>query len=234
MVMRGALVLAALAAPAAAQQAAPAPPPLVTVIPAPAQRDVSRFPEAEPVRTVDIPQWAKDAGHNGQATYRATIAPDNRLIGLELVESSGSAVIDAAVKARAETLWYRAAIDPSGQPFESTRLVVMEYARYDWKSPGGGMETYTCADLVREWDWFASVDPAPALPFLPQTVFLELPVWVRVEQRQKLDTVAIDAEIAARREMWPALVERCRQTPDRLMLDEVDHPETFKRRMAQY
>lgn len=231
----GAFILAlALAAPAGAQPDRDDRPPLVTIVPAPAERAISRFPEAERVKAVDIPQWAKDAGHNGRATYRATIAPDNTLIGLELVESSGSPVIDAAVKARAATLWYRAAIDPAGEPFESTKRIVMEYARYDWKSPGGGIATYTCGDLVREWDWFASVDPAPALPFLPQTVFLELPIWVRVEQRQKLDPAAIDEEMAARRQSWPALVEMCRKTPDRLMLEQVDHPETFARRMAQY
>ncbi|MCL9983609.1 MAG: energy transducer TonB [Erythrobacter sp.] len=235
MVRRGALIFAlALVAPAAAQQAAPAPPPLVTIVPAPGETDLYEAPKVERVKAVDIPQWAKDAGHNGLATYRATIAPDNSLIGLELKSSSGSAVIDAAVKARAETLWYRAGTDAAGKPVESRTLVSMEYARYDWKSPGGGVETYTCGDLVREFDWFSALDPKPELPFLPQQVYEELRMWARIEKREQFDHKAMPAEIAARAAHWPLLIERCRKAPERLMLDEIDYPDTFRRRMAQY
>jgi hypothetical protein len=228
------IAMLALAAPGAAQQAAPAPPPLLTIIPAPDETDLYEFPKVEQVKAVDIPQWAKDAGHNGLAIYRATIAPDNMLIGLELKQSSGSAAIDAAVKARAETLWYRAGTDAAGKPVESRILVSMEYARYDWKSPGGGIEAYTCGDLVREYEWFAALDPKPELPFLPQQVFEELRMWVRIDQREPLERDIIMEEVAARAAMWPALIERCRKVPERLMLDEIDYPDMFRKRMAQY
>jgi len=88
--MRGALLLAlAFAAPSSAQQAVPASPPAPA--PAPTVRAVPMPPRnhPEPVRfqrakTADIPQAAKDEGHNGTATYVARVGADSKLIALEI------------------------------------------------------------------------------------------------------------------------------------------------------
>ena len=66
-------------------------------------------------RTADIPQAAKDEGHNGPATYVARAGADSKLIALEIQERSGSAAIDDAVRQRAETLWYLDATDRAGK-----------------------------------------------------------------------------------------------------------------------
>lgn len=234
--MRRALAtaLVLLAGPLAAQQAEPEPSPFVTIVPAPGEGGMFRFPRVEPVKTVDIPQWAKDEGHNGRAVYRATISPDNTLVGLELMQSSGSAAIDAAVKARAETLWYKAGTDPAGKPIESRIPVAMEYARHDKDSPGGGIETYTCGDLVREFEWYMAANVDSATPFLPQLIYVGLRTYLRLEQGEPVDVPIMDADADERRPMWQALLERCRNAPQRLMLDEVDYPETFSFQIARY
>ncbi|MEQ5787071.1 hypothetical protein J3454_04120 [Erythrobacter sp. NFXS35] len=240
MVRGAAILLAVAASPLAAQQAGPAPKANVLVIPAPKERSPHRFPKVEPVKTVDIPQWAKDAGHNGHAIYTAIVAPDDTLISLELKRSSGSAAIDAAVKARAETLWYRAGTDAAGNPVESEIPVRIRYARFDEDSPGGGIDAYSCRDLVREEDWFHAANADREDPvllgdvFLPELVYLTLGSMLRLERGEPTDDATVDADIAARKIMWQSLLERCQKTPERLLLDEVDHPEAFRRQMLRY
>ena len=227
-------LLASAASPLAAEQDDQATESPLLVIPAPNERSRLRFPEAEPVKAVDIPQWAKDEGHNGTAAYVAIIAPDGSLVGLELKQSSGSAAIDAAVRERAETLWYRAGTDTAGQPVESRVTVWMEYARYDKDSPGGGLDSYTCGDLVREYDWYTAVEIERPHPFYPQSLFLTLgPIW-RMERGAEVSVASADAEIEERRGQWLMLVERCRSAPERPVLEEVDYPELYRRLVDSY
>ena len=97
----------------------------VLLIPAPKSRR-SLWAKAERVKTVNIPQWAKDEGHNGRALYSATVGEDGQLIELELIQSSMSLAIDEAVKARAQTLKYEPATDNEGNPVEGKVNVWME------------------------------------------------------------------------------------------------------------
>ena len=198
---------------------APAAPMLVARHPRPAQ--------AERVGTVDIPQAAKDEGHNGSASYTATVAADGKLIALVLTESSMSPAIDEAVKARAQTLHYFPATDRDGNTIEGSVLVIASYARHDKDSPGGGIESYTCGDLVREWDWFTAANAGRRKLFWPQNAFTSL---TSIEAMLQGVTPSREARLAARKEredMWTKLIKRCRKTPARLMLDEVDQPVAY-------
>jgi TonB family protein len=224
----GLLVLAA--APLAAQDAAPpAPAPTVTRAPALAPARHPREARAEWVRTVDIPQAAKDAGHNSTATYTATVGADGQLVALTLKQSSMSPAIDAAVKARAETLRYGPATDKDGRPVEGTVDVRMEYARHDKDSPGGGIESYTCGDLVREWDWFTAANAGRGKLFWPHNAYTSLTGIEAMRQSEWPSRQARLAERATREEMWAKLIKRCRKSPARLMLEEVDHPQDYIR-----
>jgi TonB family protein len=238
--MRAALLTAllALAASASAQRAdtpptAQAPSPNLTVIPAPPP-GASFWAQAEQVRTVDIPQWAKDAGHNGSAAYTATVGADGKLVALKLRVSSRSEAIDAAVKARAETLSYQPATDKDGNPVAGPVIIRMGYARYDKDSPGGGIDTYTCGDLVREYDWFYAANDGLLTGFAPRTAFNTLGARWRIEQGQPLDEASVDADIEARMDMWPKLLEKCRNHPEQLLLGEIDYPETYRRLVDSY
>jgi TonB family protein len=184
-------------------------------------------PVAERIAALDIPQEAKDAGHNGAATYVATIAPDGTLNALTLKESSMSPAIDAAVKARAERLSYRPSKDAGGKAVAGTVEVRASYARHDADSPGGGIESYTCADLVREWDWFTAANAGRRKLFWPHNAYTSL---TSVEAMRQGTTPSREDRLAARamREMmWTKLIKRCRKKPARLMLEEVDQPQAY-------
>lgn len=237
--MRGALLaLLALAASASAQQVdtpptTSTPNSNLTIIPAPPP-GASFWAQAERVRTVDIPQWAKDAGHNGSAAYTATVGADGKLVALKLRISSRSEAIDAAVKARAETLSYQPATDKDGNPAAGPVNIRMGYARYDKDSPGGGIDTYTCGDLVREYVWFNAANDGLLTGFAPRTAFHTLGARWRIEQGQPLDEASMDADIEARMDMWPKLLEKCRKHPERLLLGEIEYPETYRRLVDSY
>lgn len=239
--MRGAALLVTLAAgPLAAQDEPPAPPAerdvasnLTVVPPPPPGR--SFWARAETVKRVDIPQWAKDAGHNGYATYIASVGADGKLAALELKVSSRSEAIDAAVRARAEALAYQPATDKDGNPAAGPAIVRMGYARFDAMSPGGGIETYTCSDLVREHDWYHAANADNDLAsFAPEEAYVLVGVNRLLAQPRKVTDAELDAEVARLRQMWGALLELCRTAPERLMLEEVDHPEAYRQQLEKY
>lgn len=237
--LRGALIagLLALSAPTAAQEstASTSPPPATgkrkmgtDFLGAPAS--VTRHPQrARPkaVKPIDIPQAAKDEGHNGRATYTITVGPDGTLISLILKESSMSPAIDEAVKARLETARYIPATDKDGNKVQGTADAWMTYARHDADSPGGGIETYTCGDLVREWDWFTAANAARRKLFWPHNAYTSL---TSVEAMRQGVTPSRTERLSARAKreaMWAKLIKRCRKTPARLMLEEVDQPQAY-------
>jgi len=232
---RGALLLLVLAAcPLAAQDAAPTPKP-PAVRPAP----MLAVPNPRPARVmlgpvIDIPQAAKDAGHNGSATYLAAIGPDGTLLALKLIDSSNSPAIDEAVKMAALSLTYLPATDKDGKKVESTTEVRMGYARYDRRSPGGGIATYTCGDLVREWDWFTAANAGRRKLFWPHNAYTSLASIEAMRAGVSPDRQSMLESRQKREKMWAALIKRCRKTPARLMLDEVDEPEAYRRLLESF
>lgn len=237
--MRRALIagLVALSAPTAAQESTASTPPTS----APGNRrigtdflgvpaSVTRHPQkARPaaIKAIDIPQAAKDAGHNGRATYTVTVGPDGKLVALALKESSMSPAIDAAVKVRLETVRYIPATDKDGNKVEGTVDVWMSYARHDADSPGGGIATYTCGDLVREWDWFTAANAGRRKLFWPMSAYTSL---TSVQAMQQGITPSPEGRLkvrAQREKMWAKLIKRCRNSPERLMLEEVDRPQIY-------
>jgi TonB family protein len=234
-----------LTVPAAAQESkadlppAPAPAPAPGPEPAPGNRKIGtdflsvpvpRHPQrarAQTVKGVDILQSAKDAGHNGRATYTATVGADGKLIALTLKESSMSPAIDEAVRARAEGLYYFPATDKDGNKVEAMVDVAFGYARHDADSPGGGIEDYTCGDLVREWDWFTAANAQRRKLFWPHNAYTSLTTIETMRKGQTPDPKARLALRQQREEMWVKLIDRCRKTPERLMLKEVDQPDAY-------
>jgi TonB family protein len=233
-VKRGAFLLLALAAmPLAAQNAVLVPPPPrspdIRVSPvAPLERH-PRQARAERIKTVDIPQDAKDAGHNGTASFTATVGADGKLITLALKQTSMSPAIDAAVEAAARKLYYFAATDKEGTKVQGTVDVSLSYARHDSDSPGGGIETYTCGDLVREWDWFTGANAGRRKLFWPHNAYTSLASIEGMRSGVSPDRQSMLESRQKREKMWAGLIKRCRKAPERLMLAEVDQPEAYAR-----
>ena len=230
-----------IAAPLSAQDAAS---------PAPAQTDnpVLRIPAPEPmlrrghprraevqrVKSVDIPQWAKDEGHNGSATYVATVAPDGALTDLTLKKSSNSAAIDAAVGERARALRYTPATNGAGDPVEGKVEVYLGYARYDSDSPGGGFDDYTCADMLREYEWFRANSEGFRRIFWPQNAYTSLPSMAMMTTGETSTWQQREKMREAQGKKWDKLVKRCAKTPDQLFLDTVPKGErAFYRTVAE-
>ena len=200
------------------------------VIPAP-ESCRSLWAQVTRVKSVDIPQWAKDEGHNGRSTFSATVGSDGELASLDLVKSSGSEALDEAVEQRAKTLEYRPAIDADCNPTQGQVRFTMSYARFDKDSPGGGLGDYTCGHMLREYDWFARTKADGNLAFIPQLAFIIAGSMVRLERGEDLSSAVMDAEAEKRNAMWETLVKRCRTTPDTLLLDEIDHREMFRQQV---
>jgi len=204
--------------------------PKALVIPAP-KSCRSLWAQVKRVKSVDIPQWAKDEGHNGRATFAATVGADGQLASLELVKTSGSEAVDEAVEQRARSLEYRPAIDADCKPARGNVRVTMAYARFDKDSPGGGLSDYTCEHMLREYDWFSRAKAAGNRVFIPQLAFVIAGTMVRFERGEDLSPAMMDSEAEKRNAMWETLVERCRTTPGTLLLDEIDYPELLRQQV---
>ncbi|OYU57578.1 MAG: hypothetical protein CFE30_35410 [Bradyrhizobium sp. PARBB1] len=221
--MRGAILLVL-----AAQEAAPPPRvPEIRMVPAAPMERHPRPARAERLKTVDIPQEAKDAGHNGTAAYTATVGADGKLVALALKQSSMSPAIDASVEAKARALYYFPATDADGKTIQGTVDVVASYARHDKDSPGGGIESYTCGELVREYDWFTGANAGRRKLFWPENAYTSLASIEAMRQSLQQTREERLASRQAREKMWAKLIKRCRKAPDKLMLDEVDQPVAY-------
>lgn len=220
---------AAQPAPTASSAPAVAPPPPLRTVPMPRQRHPSE-PRLFGSKAIDIPQAAKDAGHNGRATWRVSVSAEGRATALELVRSSNSPAIDEAARARLAGANYLTATDPAGNRVTGTVEVGLDYARWDKDSPGGGLDDYRCADLVREHDWFLAAKPAGDTRIFPLENFhgaVAMVPW-------RLANPGVPREVvAARREdmkrAWLKVVKDCRRTPSALLLDRVEDPAGFRR-----
>lgn len=177
---------------------------------------------------LDIPQWAKDAGHNGAAIYIATVSADGTLTALELKRSSMSEAIDQAVRDRVEKLRFGAGTNAAGERAEGTVEIRMSYARYDSDSPGGGLVNYTCADFIREHDWFKTANPSGRPIFWLENAYTSLSSVGRVLNGERLEASEMRATRHEREKKWAGLIKACRKKPTTLFLDHVDQPEEYR------
>jgi len=137
------------------------------------------------------------------------------------------------VRQRAETLWYLAATDKpgkagkAGKAAEGTIDGRLSYARHDSDSPGGGIVTYTCGDLVREWDWFTAANAGQRKLFWPHIADTLLAAMMAMQDGV---TQSAEQRLSSRKageKMWATLIKRCRKAPERLMPGEVDQPVAY-------
>jgi hypothetical protein len=125
-------------------------------------------------RLIDIPQWAKAEGHNGWATWVAKVGVDGKPLSLTLKRSSGSFAIDTAAKTRVENGYFLPAVGLSGEVVEAEMEIDFNYSKWNADGKGGALNSYTCADLVREFDWFSHANAKTGLLFLLQNYFTSL------------------------------------------------------------
>jgi TonB family protein len=222
------LALAVAQTVPSAPDAAPAPKANPRLVPMPAPRH-PEYVRGGPRGSIDIPQSAKNAGHNGSATHQVTIGADGAILSITLKRSSRSDAIDAAAMAAAKAAWYSPATDPSGKPVSGTIEVRSEYARWDDESPGGGLDTYRCADLVREYDWFIAAHKATGdRLFWLQNAYVGRLMLANQAGVDPRDRAAIARQRSGYEKKWQAIVKQCRKRPEALMLDLVDDAPAYR------
>lgn len=226
---RGALLFALLGLvspmPSVAQEAAAERTELV--VPA-LQRSQPFAARVARISDFDIPQDAKDEGHNGSVTWTAEIGADGKLVDLVLKRSSNSAAIDEAGRLKAAGAYYFPATDRDGSKVAGTVDVRLEYARWDKGSPGGGIDTYLCSDLNREAGWFAAANADNAKIFALENFFVSLPSLAAMEEGTIWSRAEREASRKKRGKEWKNLLRACGKRPDALMLDMVKEREFYR------
>lgn len=227
------IALLILAPPASAQTQDGAAKQAEIVLPAPPRSNPSPARVAR-IGALDIPQAAKDAGHNGTVIWTATIGADGKLADLALKRSSNSPAIDAAARAAIESAYLFPATDREGNKIEGTADVRLDYARWNPSSPGGGLEDYLCSDLVRETQWFAKANAGKPGIFRLENYFVSYPTLASL-QAGTVPSPEERKKIRAEREAdWADLLRTCRKQPDRRFLDMVEDPEFFREMVGTF
>lgn len=188
------------------------------VAPAAPRGWTSRPTFAGPKR-IDIPQWAKDAGHNGAASYRATVDAEGKLIGLTLTRSSQSEAIDAAARATIERGRFTRSYGADGKPVGGEVDIRLEYA--PWREAEGGIEGYRCGNLVRDYGWFSEANRQTQRIFWLENAFVSRHVVSDLQAERRPTREERAARRATETKVWADLIKRCRRKPDDRMIDHV-------------
>lgn len=169
-------------------------------------------------REIDIPQTAKDEGHNGGAAWTVEVGADGRATSLDLKRSSNSPAIDAAVKAWAESAYYLPATDASGNKVEGQVDVYIKYEPWD----RAGLDAYRCSELVRDATWFAAANSTGRGIFALENFYTSLESLKAMTAGEFPTRAEREASRAKALVEWRKLLARCRNRPERPFLDFVE------------
>jgi TonB family protein len=101
------------------------------------------------------PEVAKKEGHQGTVKIRLSINAEGAVDGAEVVESSKSALLDAAAIELTKSWNFSPAIDSEGHSVSTKALVPIEYV----KDSIADLPSKTCSDFNSDVKWFKSVYP---------------------------------------------------------------------------
>lgn len=179
-------------------------------------------------REFAVPDAAKRAGHNGSVKYRVTVSVQGKPTNFELIEGSGSELLDQAALKHLEQARFAPAYGADLRPIEGTEDVFLRYSRWKSTEPGEGLANYKCTHLIAEYDWWRGLDVEirPNL-FVLQNMYTSVPSLLdletaravgyreRAKQRKKMD------------EEFLRIVKKCRKNPETLFLDHIDRSDEF-------
>lgn len=101
------------------------------------------------------PEAAKAEGHQGKVKLRLSINAEGSVQDVEVIESSKSAILDAAAVARVKAWELSPAIDSDNNPVAVKVVAPIEYV----KDSIVDLVDKTCSDLSVDVTWFRSVYP---------------------------------------------------------------------------
>lgn len=105
--------------------------------------------------SISYPDAARAAGHQGTVRLRLSINTEGRIEDVEVVESSRSAVLDAAAVEQAKAWRLSPAIDVEDKPVAVKVVAPFEFA----KDSIVDLPSKACSDLNVDVGWYRSVYP---------------------------------------------------------------------------
>jgi TonB family protein len=109
----------------------------------PGQRDLAISRSAAPAVkkgfTFTYPRFAQERGYEGRVQLRITVSPEGRALEVEILKSSGYAILDRSARTQVEKIRYLPALDRSGDPIESK---VVQTVGFYLKDAHGGFDAF--------------------------------------------------------------------------------------------
>jgi TonB family protein len=196
-------------------------PPIVMVSPGPRTAVFSGS------RLIDIPDWAKTEGHNGWVVWIVRVGADGKPLSTTLKRSSGSSAIDSAAKARLDSGRFSAAITKDGEKVDADLEIQFDYFQWNTDGKAGGLKSYTCGDLVREFEWFSRANKKTGLLYPLRNYYTSLDSIADNMNGRATSFSDMQLQRQQREKMWSKLVKTCHKHPSALFLDQVDQRDLF-------
>lgn len=177
---------------------------------------------------VEIPQWARDEGHNGVVQVVTTVDRDGKPTSVKVLKSSNSEAIDTAALEEAMELPYDPAQTVSGEPISGTVTLRFQFAKYlsdrlfwyDFRS-------YTCANMLGEMHWYTAANPETVDFFGPKVIYTGLAIRQNRYARPRMTREERERSRREREPMWNGLVEACKASPKSSFTDVMEDRSAF-------
>lgn len=173
------------------------------------------------------PDAERAAGRHGKVVISGLVGADGKLIDPQVMLSSKAPGLDAAALAAARATEFRP--DPATATVPTQ--IAYEFVSYRSPGQGGGVLRYTCAQFVRDQDWWKATWPAKersafenmmaGLGFL---VLMGRERWTGSDYKTWSDGFKV---------RFPKAVEDCRAKPEALAIDMLKPEGLYARRLAE-
>ncbi len=168
----------------------------------------------------ELTEAEKALGHHGPVVVEGIIGVDGRMTEVRVKRTSHSPSVDRIAIEAALASTFAPATDADGAPLPI--IVAMPFDLVAYKSnEGPGMVQYTCAQFVRDMDWWRSVNPDK--PFSQHELHnLESGMeFAAAISRAKGDYARLKGFSSNFDQRWIDAIEYCRKKPKVLQRDAI-------------
>lgn len=166
-----------------------------------------------------MPQEAIDAGHNGEIAAKGRIGPDGHVVDVEIVQSSDSPLLDAAMVAAMQSVVYEAPLGFDGEPVSLPTSGGHRFtqATRDGGNVVNGLKDYSCAAFVKEADWWTQAHPDKGLG---DWFMYKLIGGAMILAERGKGGAGLLSGLSLHQGKFPIALEACRTKPNSTLLKE--------------
>jgi TonB family protein len=168
----------------------------------------------------DLTDAEKALGHHGPVLIQGIIGLDGKMAEARVKTSSGAPTLDGIALAAATASTFVPAKDADGAALPV--VIVMPFDLVAYKAVGGmGITKYSCAQFVRDMDWWASAHPDKT--FKDHELYrmeLGFEMMAMISQARG-NNAALGKSINAFADRWTAAIDLCRTKPTMLQRDAI-------------